>query len=448
MIVNPAYLGIWLLQMVCILFPMLLYQSFFRKKFGKKRIQKEILAVLCGLSIIICMTFPLSFGKGFILDFRFIPLIISFFYGGYSTGLVLTALMMAYRFLIGGIGMYIEGLGIPFFSLIIFAIILPRYDKWEQKKQVFFTYLCLTLSIIFLILETRDFKGYTFTQHEMTHWITFCILNYITFWMVIYLQTSLKEMEEMGTKVIQFEKNHALNHLIVYLSQQIYTPILSVKDSLKSLEKDSTLSPKQANTIIHATANLNKAEHSLKDYMTLLDPVENDHEEVELTSMLQETIEVINPFALLNNVELHFLSTAESHLLIKDFSLLRFALINIIKNGVEACSPGGRVDVFLHELIDQFYIIVEDNGPGLSADIISRLGTPIHSEKQNGTGLGISTAYKITESLGGKVEVESKTNVGTTFSLYFPKRNFIVTNKSTSALFSTDRLKTNPEGRS
>lgn len=442
MIVNPASLGIWLLQMVCILFPMLLYQSFFRKKFGQKKIQKQILGLLCGLSIIICMTFPLTFAKELHLDFRFIPLIVSFFYGGFSTGLILTAVMMVYRFLLGGQGVYVEGLGIPFFTLLIFALILPRYDKWRKNKQVFFTYLCLTFSFFFFVFETHLLDGYTFTKHELLLWIIFCIFNYITFWMVLYLQTSLKEMEEMSTKVIQFEKSHAINHLLVYISQQIFSPILSSKQSLNQMKDDSSLSPGQSFYITQALNELNQAEHSLKDYMTVMDPMHNDQNSIKLTKMIQETVQMINPFASLNNVELQFLSTAENDIMIKDYTLLRFALLNLIKNGVEACGPGGRVDVFLHELIDQFYILIEDNGPGLSAEVSSHLGQPLHSGKDNGTGLGIAVAYKITESLGGKIEVESKKGIGTTFSLYFPKKNFILRSKDRSPIGNPFKTKT------
>jgi two-component system sporulation sensor kinase B len=442
MIVNPAFLGIWLLQMVCILFPMLLYQSFFRKKFGQKKIQKQILGLLCGLSIMICMTFPLTFGKEFHLDFRFIPLIISFFYGGFSTGLILTALIMIYRFLLGGEGVYIEGLGIPFFSLLIFALILPRYDKWKQGKQIFFSYLCLTLTFLFFILETHWLDGYTFTKHELLLWIIFCIFNYITFWMVLYLQTSLKEMEEMSTKVIHFEKSHAINHLLVYISQQIFSPILSSERSLKQMKEEADLAPGQLFYINQALNELTQAEHSLKDYMTIMDPQHNDQHSIQLTTMIQETVQMIHPFASVHNVELQFLSTAENDLTLKDYTLLRFALLNLIKNGVEACGPGGRVDVFLHELIDQFYILIEDNGPGLSSEVLSQLGQPLQSGKENGTGLGIAVAYKITESFGGKIEVESKKGTGTTFSLYFPKKNFISGHKENSPFGNPFKAKT------
>lgn len=429
MILNPTNLGIWLLQVICILFPMLLYQSFFRQKFGQKKIQKLILGVLCGISIFICMTFPLTFGSNFHLDFRFIPLIVCFFYGGYTTGLILIAIMMIYRFLLGGPGMYLEGIGISFFTLLIFAIILPRYGKWKQSKQIFFSYLCLTLSFLFFIIETQFIGGYAFTKHELLQWIIFCIFNYITFWMVLYLQTSLKEMEEMGTKVIQFEKNHAINHLLIYISQQIITPILSAKESMNNLKEDLSLTPGQTQYITQALNGLNQAETSLKDYMVIMDPQQNSQKSVELPQMIQETVQMIHPFATMHNVELQFLSTAENDICLNDYTLLRFALLNIIKNGVEACTPGGRVDVFLHELIDQFYIIIEDNGPGLPAEVLSNLGKPLHSEKENGSGLGIAAAYRITESLGGKVEVESKKGIGTTFSLYFSKKKFMITSK-------------------
>lgn len=433
MIVNPASLGIWLLQMVCVLFPMLLYQSFFRKKFGQKRIQKTILAVLCGISIMICMTFPLSLDNGLRLDFRSIPLITSFFYGGFSTGLILTALMMIYRILLGGPGVFMEGLGIPFFELLIFAFILPRYDKWKQKKQIFFTYLCLTLTIIFYLFETIMFSGYVFTKNEIILWMIFCILNYITFWMVLYLQTSLRDMEEMGTKVIQFERSHTINHLLVYISQQIFSPILMAKDSISKIKDDANLSADQSSSITQAIKNLNQAEESLRDYMIVLDPELKPHESIPLEKMIQDTIQLIHPFAEFHNVELQFLSTAENDLILKEYSLFRYALLNIIKNGVEACAPGGRVDVYLHELIDQFYIIIEDNGPGLPQEVLSHFGKPLHSQKENGTGLGIAAALKIIESLGGKMEVESKQEVGTSFSLYFPKKNFIAKSKTFSS---------------
>ena len=126
MIIVPSYIGLWLLQIFCILFPMLLFQSYFRKKFGQIKVQKTIFSVLCGISIIICMTFPVSISKDYILDFRFIPLIMAFLFGGYRVGLFLSILLMSYRFMIGGMGFYLGGLWMTVLLLVAFHYTIPR----------------------------------------------------------------------------------------------------------------------------------------------------------------------------------------------------------------------------------------------------------------------------------------------------------------------------------
>lgn len=121
-------------------------------------------------------------------------------------------------------------------------------------------------------------------------------------------------------------------------------------------------------------------------------------------------------------MQLLYTSTAEEDVTIKgDPGMLRFALLNIIKNGVEACSPNGCVNISLHEMLKDVYIVIEDNGNGIPKQVLSQIGKPLSSGKLNGTGLGLASTYKITESMGGGVEVESDLNKGTVFSLYFPK---------------------------
>ncbi|WP_335501661.1 ATP-binding protein [Neobacillus drentensis] len=127
-------------------------------------------------------------------------------------------------------------------------------------------------------------------------------------------------------------------------------------------------------------------------------------------------------FAKIHQVELIYTSTANDDVTIKgDPGLLRFALINIIKNGVEASAPKGSVNISLHEMLTDVYIVIEDNGNGMPKKILSQLGKPLASRKLNGTGLGLASTYKITECMGGRVKVESDVNKGTIFSLYFPK---------------------------
>ncbi|HYK72955.1 MAG TPA: LytS/YhcK type 5TM receptor domain-containing protein, partial [Pseudoneobacillus sp.] len=93
---------LWLFQVLIILFPLLLFQSYFLKKAQTTKQRNRVLGVLSGISIILCMSAPVSISDSYILDFRYIPLILAFLYGSYRMGLILSVLIIAYRLLIIG----------------------------------------------------------------------------------------------------------------------------------------------------------------------------------------------------------------------------------------------------------------------------------------------------------------------------------------------------------
>jgi two-component system sporulation sensor kinase B len=381
----------------------------------------EIFGVLNVLSLIFCMTFPVSINEGYLLDFRFIPLIIAFVYGGYRVGLILSIILIGYRFAIGGMGFYPGGLWIPLFLLIAFWFILPRVEKWSPKWRVLYPVILLTFSLVIFALGTQFLDDYSFSQSEIKLWLWFSILNFLTYYVVIYLQNTFNEIEVMSEKVIQFEKNHTINHLLVYISQQMLSPLKSANSFLELMEQEP-LTKQQSFQLIQAKSEMNQAERCLAHCLKFIDEKWKEQRDTSFVKELQEVVHLMKSYAEMHQVDLIYTTTAEDDVSIKgDPALLRFALLNIIKNGIEACSPRGRVTISLHEMLKDVYIVIEDNGIGIPKKVLSQLGKPLSSEKVNGTGLGLASSYKITESMGGRVEVESDENNGTVFSLYFPK---------------------------
>ncbi|MDP4103963.1 MAG: ATP-binding protein [Bacillota bacterium] len=421
MLKIPPYIGLWLLQIFCILFPMVIYQSFFQKKIMKKVHQKVILSILCGISIIICMTFPVSINSNYILDFRFIPLIIAFIFGGYRVGVLLSLVLITYRFIIGGLGFYLGGLSMTIFFVIAFGYILPRSEKLTPRWKKFYPYILLTCSLIFFALGTQFLDDYSFTRQEINLWVWFSIFNYITFWMIMYLQNTLKEIEDVSLKMIQFEKNHTLNHLLVFISQQLSSPLTNVKEMISQV-KEEPLTSHQSFSLRKIELELNQAKQGLEQYLSILDDSKEKQISWSFVKELENIVELMKLYANVHQVELKYSSTLEEDISFKgDRTMVRFALINLIKNAVEACDSKGRVNICLHEMLKEIYIVIEDNGAGIPDGVLPLLGKPLPTVKENGTGLGLVSTYKIAESMGGRVEVESSPNEGTTFSLYFPK---------------------------
>ncbi len=89
---------------------------------------------------------------------------------------------------------------------------------------------------------------------------------------------------------------------------------------------------------------------------------------------------------------------------------------NLLLNALQACRPGGAVKVSVGER----FLVVEDDGCGISAEDQQKLFTPFFTTKPSGTGLGLSNLRKIVDAHGGQVSVTSEPGKGSRFAVSIP----------------------------
>jgi nitrogen fixation/metabolism regulation signal transduction histidine kinase len=89
-----------------------------------------------------------------------------------------------------------------------------------------------------------------------------------------------------------------------------------------------------------------------------------------------------------------------------DPRLLRGAIANLIENALQA-APNGRVRLGAEAFDSKVVISVEDNGPGVPAEVLEKIFDPYFSTKSTGTGLGLAIARKAIEDHGGSVHAEN-----------------------------------------
>ncbi|MEG2312864.1 two-component system sensor histidine kinase NtrB, partial [Brevundimonas sp.] len=96
---------------------------------------------------------------------------------------------------------------------------------------------------------------------------------------------------------------------------------------------------------------------------------------------------------------------------------LQQALVNLVRNAVEASPNGSRVLITGHPVTDRsFEVAVEDSGPGIAPDQVDRVFQPMISTKSGGMGLGLSVTRTIVESHGGNLRVGASRWGGARFS--------------------------------
>jgi len=103
---------------------------------------------------------------------------------------------------------------------------------------------------------------------------------------------------------------------------------------------------------------------------------------------------------------------------------MKHILINLLSNAIDAIGENGVLSIHCYIEDDQLIIKIKDSGSGLSKEALSQLFHPFYTTKPpgEGTGLGLYIVYTEVEKLGGTIDVSSKENIGTEFTLVFPHK--------------------------
>jgi len=98
------------------------------------------------------------------------------------------------------------------------------------------------------------------------------------------------------------------------------------------------------------------------------------------------------------------------------------ALLNIGLNAIQAISQSGIITFKTQYFNDdnQVLISVEDNGNGMSAEVLAKIFDPFYTTRTEGTGLGLAITREIIEKHGGEIWADSQENKGSVFFISLP----------------------------
>ena len=147
-------------------------------------------------------------------------------------------------------------------------------------------------------------------------------------------------------------------------------------------------------------------------------------EVIDLNEVILEVIGFLESEALHHNVDVRLQLADDLPQISSDHGQLQQIFLNILNNAFSAVEDGGMVIITTWEHdADTVGVSIEDNGIGMSEETRSHIFEPFFSTREGyGTGLGLSITYGIIKKLGGNIEVRSKEEEGTTFTVFLPKK--------------------------
>jgi PAS domain S-box-containing protein len=250
------------------------------------------------------------------------------------------------------------------------------------------------------------------------------------------LKQMLYELEEAKEEAnISLEKEKHLNKMksrfVSMASHEFRTPLSSMQLSVVLIEKylqisDNTQILKHLQKIKNAIASLNGI---LNDFLSLekleagiIAPNFGVFDVIKFSEELTEELQLITKD---DQIIIYQHTGSESEVDL-DQNLLKNCLMNLISNAIKYSGENTLIE-FSTEINEKYYLFtVKDNGIGIPEQDHAALFQPFFRAHNTGnipgTGLGLNIVLRYVNLMDGKVSFESKSNVGTTFTLLFNKK--------------------------
>ena len=233
----------------------------------------------------------------------------------------------------------------------------------------------------------------------------------------------------------------AKSEFLTMMSHEIRTPLNGIL-GFSGIIRDMLSEPGYAKNMNEIMDDLS----IIKDCGTSLTDILNDI--LELSSIESGSLNIVEqefaPFDIINECVNIFVQPAKNHgtfinleieslpeSVLGDPKRLRQVLFNLVGNAVKF-TQDGQVSVNATFNKDKLYIDVIDTGIGISDDMIEKILEPFtqadlsNTRKYGGAGMGLTIVSKLLDKMGGKLKIQSKLGVGSTFSFIFPVKSLSV----------------------
>jgi signal transduction histidine kinase len=211
------------------------------------------------------------------------------------------------------------------------------------------------------------------------------------------------------------------------VGHELRTPLTVIKGNVDLMRRMGASDPESLDGIESEVDRLTR----LVGDLLLLAQAESgkmplDHRLVELDTLLLEAMQQMRVLAR-DRLQMR-LGEIDQVLVCGDQDRLKQVLVNLIGNAIKYTPPGGEVVLGLGKAGHQARLTVTDNGPGIRPEDLPHVFERFYrgeksrtrSRDGKGFGLGLSIAYWIVRNHGGRIEVDSKKDQGTTFCVWLP----------------------------
>ncbi|NOV01412.1 sensor histidine kinase [Paenibacillus planticolens] len=227
-----------------------------------------------------------------------------------------------------------------------------------------------------------------------------------------------KELEFYNHQLQLSERTEIISSLAASVAHEVRNPLQVTRGFLQLMGSRSDEKDKEYMNI--AIEELDRASVIITDFLTFSKPQLEEFVDIDVSQVIKQIEGIIMPLATLQGGRI-IVSVPAGLYIRGNISKFKQVMINLIKNGIEAFEDDGEIQIRAYDKDSKVYVHIKDNGQGIEAAELLKLGEPYFTTKTKGTGLGLMVTFRIIEAMQGKMEFESEKHKGTEVTMSFPK---------------------------
>ena len=214
------------------------------------------------------------------------------------------------------------------------------------------------------------------------------------------------------------------------VSHELKTPLTSIKAFTTTILSDVNMTDKTRRQFLGIIDKESNRLAELIEDLLEMSRIESGSlqvsmELIDISDVFNQTAISLEALAAKEHIKLVKNIPETLPLLTADPGKLRSVITNLVSNAAKFTPDGGRVDIKARQTEDELKVTVSDTGMGIPQEDLPKIFDRFYrvdrpGKEIQGTGLGLAIVKKIVEMHNGRIEVRSKVNEGTTFTIYLP----------------------------
>ncbi|WP_373975874.1 HAMP domain-containing histidine kinase [Chitinibacter sp. SCUT-21] len=213
----------------------------------------------------------------------------------------------------------------------------------------------------------------------------------------------------------------AMGEMAAGLAHQLRTPLAAALLYAGHLQRENLLDSDRIKFASKASERLQRLEALVQNMLLFVRGMPQEVSCVLMAEVVTDALLAARSVYEPRGIQFELQGEQCSASVMANFKELSAAIGNILENACQASHVGQKVYCQLESDNAWIYLVVKDEGVGISSANIERLFEPFFTSKKGGTGLGLAIVRNLVSSYGGDITVTSTPNLGSTFKICLPR---------------------------